>query len=135
MLRHASILLGLALIPATIAGLFHPKRPDWKSYESQEISLENALKLKSVLWVDARSASAYEVDHISGALLLNEDEWDRQLPMVLQTWSPERSIIVYCSSRQCQASHHIAQRLKVVGVSPIYVLKGGWEIWLQHSKN
>ena len=50
-----------------------------------------------VLWVDAREAPAYAKEHIPGAVLLNETEWERLLPEFLQAWQPGRRVVVYCS--------------------------------------
>lgn len=135
--RQIIILIVLPLFPALITGLAHPKRPSWNENQllADEIALSSAIKLTDRLWVDARSASDYEKDHIPGALLLNEDAWDELLAAVLLEWSPEKTIVVYCSSSQCQTSREVAKRLReTVGIELVFVLKGGWEAW-QDSKN
>ncbi len=132
--RQALTLILAALFPALIAGVAHPKRPSWNENQllADEIALSSAIKLTNVIWIDARSAEAYQKDHIPGALLLNEDAWDELIQPVLLAWNPGRPIVVYCSSLQCQTSREVAKRLReTTGVEPLFVLKGGWEAWLK----
>lgn len=100
-------------------------KPAWGD---PEVSLFQALDLKG-LWVDARPRQEYEKEHIPGALLLNEDEWNRQLPELLAQWSAEQVVIVYCSSLQCKASQAVARRLHEETGMEVKILKGGWEAW------
>src|SRR5579862_2319274 len=132
-LRQSLVLVCVALAPAFLCGLYHPKRPRFatEAITAGEIPLSMAKQLGAkALWIDARSKADYEAKHVPGALLLNEDDWDRLLEPVLDEWSNDRVIVVYCSSLRCQASHEVAARLRdEVGLSPVYVLKGGWETW------
>lgn len=127
---QAVVLAAVALIPAVGAGVFHPKRPDWRSYE---LSFSEISKLETVLWVDGRAAKEYHLSHIPGALLLNEDDWDGGLPAVLQAWSPGCPIVVY--GGRCQTSGEVARRLrKEVGFDTVYVLEGNWKEWMRIQK-
>ena len=130
--RQALLIMLIALIPAGVAAFVHPRRPEW----SREVLAPGEERLKTVLawgsavlWVDARSQRDYETEHIPGALSLNLEEWDTLFPRFLDQWSPERKVVVYCSSLSCAMSHEVADRLTQSGVSPVYVLKGGWEAW------
>ena len=130
--RQALLIMLIALIPAGVAAFVHPRRPEW----SREVLAPGEERLKTVLawgsavlWVDARSQRDYETEHIPGALSLNLEEWDTLFPRFLDQWSPERKVVVYCSSLSCALSHEVADRLTQSGVSPVYVLKGGWEAW------
>jgi rhodanese-related sulfurtransferase len=131
-LRQAVLILMAALVPAGVSALVHPRRPPW----SREALLPGEEKLKTVLawgpkvlWVDARSQNEYEVEHVPEAILLNLEDWDRLFPRFLDRWFPDQKIVVYCSASSCQLSHEVAKRLEQNGVSPVYVLKGGWEEW------
>ena len=87
-----------------------------------------------VLWIDARPSDAYEENHIPGAILLNEDNFERNLPDVLQKWTPGTRVVVYCDSKLCDASRAIMERLAgEVGLSETYVLFGGWPSWRKHE--
>lgn len=111
----------LALLPAVVVAFAHPKRLPWR-FEAF---------LNGPLWVDARSLTDYRKSHVPAALPLNEDEWDRLLPSVLEAWFPGRLLVVYCDGKRCDDSHSVARRLRVTGIDRVYVLKGGWEDWLK----
>ncbi len=136
-LSQAFLISILALIPALVCGFLHPKRPGWKG----EALYKNEVFLSAIqtwgertLWVDARSEKEYGKNHIPGAILLNEDQWDSLLPELLKVWSPKRMVVVYCDSAQCQSSHKVAERLRQSGLNPVYILKGGWEAWLAQKQ-
>ena len=137
-IRQILFLLVLAAIPATCAGLLHPRRPAWdaEALAPGEILLQTALDEKeNVLWLDARPAADFQNDHIPGAMPLNEDAWDDLLPAVLSAWREGKIVVVYCSSTQCHASDAVAKRLREQAKLPdVYVLKGGWEAWLAAKK-
>ena len=130
--RQAVLILLAALFPAAVTSLVHPRRPPWsqEALSPGEERLNTVLGWGSnVLWVDARSQNEYEAEHVPDAILLNPEGWDRLFPAFLDRWSPDRKIVVYCSSSSCELSHQIAARLQQSGVSPVYILKGGWEQW------
>jgi rhodanese-related sulfurtransferase len=130
--RQVVLILVVALIPAGVTAVIHPRRPPWsrKTLAPGEQTLKTALGWGSkALWVDARSRREYEAEHVPGALLLNLEEWDSLFPSFLDQWSPERKVVVYCSSSSCEMSHEVAARLERSGFSSVYVLKGGWEEW------
>jgi rhodanese-related sulfurtransferase len=130
--RQAVLILLAALVPAAVTAVVHPRRPPWskETLSAGEETLKNVLAWGSrVLWVDARSQNEYEAEHVPGAILLNLEDWDRLFPRFLDQWSPNQRIVVYCSSRSCEMSHEVAARLEQSGISPVYILKGGWEEW------
>ena len=89
------------------------------------------------IWIDARPDADFERDHVPDAILLNEDRWNELLPQFLQQrWSPEKKIVVYCSTQSCNLAGDVARRLREEAKLPnqIRVLKGGWEEWLKTRK-
>ena len=136
-LRQSFLLALIALLPAVGSAAFHLKQPGWdpSALQAGEIFLSSVSALSQpVLWVDARSQDQYEKEHVPQALLLNEDGWERQFSAVVQQWQPGRPVVVYCDSQECQASHSVAKRLRESGIAPVYVLKGGWQAWLNRKK-
>jgi rhodanese-related sulfurtransferase len=91
------------------------------------------LKDAEIVWVDSRSRSDYEREHASGAILLNKDEWDNLLASLFDAWSPGKSIVVYCTP-DCHASSEIADRIRDLGIEPVFFLHGGYEAWKQATK-
>ena len=89
----------------------------------------------NAIWVDARPDNEFARDHVPGALSLNEDRWGELLPQFLAEWSPEKKIVVYCSSQGCNASREVARRLRTEAqLKNVFVLKGGWEEWLKKNR-
>jgi rhodanese-related sulfurtransferase len=134
-LRDCALLLLTAAAPAMLTFWLHPKRPVW-SWTKPAVEQVNLVEIARwtgpVLWVDAREAGAYAKQHVPGAVLLNETEWNRLLPGLLEVWQPESKIVVYCNTQECDASKDVALRLKrELNLTEIHVLKGGWAAWQQ----
>ena len=135
-----AFLMAAAGILALANGFLNPRAPAWAEVVvvpgKGELVLDAALlRAKNVLWIDARWEAEYAQARIPGALPLNEDNWNKLLPAVLSAWQPGRRIIVYCGSRQCQASREVAERLRdQVGLADVFILKGGWESWQTRAK-
>ena len=137
-LRAVAAIWLLAIAPALLSGWIHPRRPAWNvdTLAAGEVSLAQVRNWRTApLWIDARPRVDYEADHIPGALLLNEDEWDGLMAGVLAKWHPPVRIVVYCDSRECQASTHVAERLREdFRMSNVFVLHGGWSAWQEGSR-
>jgi rhodanese-related sulfurtransferase len=59
-------------------------------------------------WMDARTAESYWSGHIPDAIHVSAGEFDSQILSLLDVRSPEKSVIVYCDSRLCDASKEVA---------------------------
>lgn len=132
-LRDCGLFLLLAALPALLAGWLHPKRPvwSWSKPGVAEVDLSEVARWSPpVLWVDARTNTAFQIKHVPNAVLLNEGEWEQRLPGFLDMWQPKARIIVYCDSAACDASQAVALRLqRELKLTDIHVLKGGWAAW------
>lgn len=129
-LRQLAILLLVALVPATVSGVIQLKRTGTRPL-SDEVDVATVRGWGvEVVWVDARTQAKYDRGHIEGALLLNEDEWDRLVPAFLDAWEPEKHVVVYCDGGSCDASHAVARRLRDdLKLENVSVLKGGIAAW------
>lgn len=136
--RQGLALLALAFLPAVGQAIYLRDRTSWNApvAAEDEITVERAARWgDAALWVDARPDEQFEMAHVPGAVLLNEDRWDELLPRVLTKWSPEKRLIVYCSSEGCGASREVARRLREEArLKNVFVLEGGWEAWLAKRK-
>lgn len=131
-LRESLILVLLAAAPALFA--FHRLNESAGEVSPGEVTLNDPrLPHEGFVWVDARPRSEYAEGHVTGAILLNEAEWDSQLADLFQAWQPPHPIIVYCDAG-CHTSAKVAERLRELGLEPVYVLKGGYEAW-KRSQN
>jgi rhodanese-related sulfurtransferase len=134
---QALLLVLFALLPAIGQAIYFRDRVSWQKPPSgDEVTVEQAKGWgKTVMWIDARPEEEYVAGHVPDALLLNTEQWDKLLPQVLDNWSPDRKLVVYCSQKTCGASQEVARRLKdEAGLNSVYVLQGGWEAWQQGSK-
>ncbi len=117
----------LSLVSAIAAYFVHPESPKFVSL-TLELSLDEALALEELQWVDARIDDDYYVEHYPDSVLLNEEHWEEQFSVFMETWIPEVPVVVYCSSRSCARSHEVARRLREeLGVDNVFALSGGWE--------
>ncbi len=136
--RQALILAAFSLIPGVGQAIYFRDKISWKSPipRSELVTVDQARGFGgSVIWVDARPDEEFARDHVPGALSLNEDRWSELLPQLLAAWSPERKIVVYCSSLSCNASREVAHRLRKEAQLPnVFVLEGGWEAWLKKTR-
>ena len=129
--RQLAALLALALLPAVVSGAIQLK---WSKPEPLAIGEIRAATVKmwgdKVIWVDARSRARFDAGHIAGAVLLNEDEWEKLVARFLDEWDPEKAIVVYCDGGGCESSTAVAARLRTeLKLDNVWVLKGGWPTW------
>lgn len=130
-LRQALVLAALALLPALVCAALQVQWRTPEPLEAGEVRVGTARMWGAqVTWVDARVRARFEAGHIPGAVLLNEEEWDTLLPAFLDAWNPDQTIVVYCDGGGCEASHHVADRLRdQLALKSVFVLKGGWPAW------
>ena len=131
--RRILLLLLLAVVPALFTAWFHPRHPDWHeawhAIPSVTLAQLQAQPVPSHrLWIDAREPAAYAKSHLPGALNLSETTWEASLPAVIDAWTPEQQVIVYCDGGGCQASRATARRLRTeLGADNIVILRDGWD--------
>jgi rhodanese-related sulfurtransferase len=137
-LRQTGALLVAALIPALLAAGFHPRRPAWSlaRAEAPPVTWSQAASWSDqVLFVDVRGEQAFAQRHIPGALPLREAQWEALLPAFLKAWQPGARVVVYCDNGGCDASQSVARRLRrELGLDQVFVLKGGWDAWLEAQR-
>jgi rhodanese-related sulfurtransferase len=133
LVRQALILVALAFLPGIGQAIYFRDKVSWKLPvpASEMVTVVQARAWgENAIWIDARPDEEFARDHVPGALSLNEDRWNELLPQFLAVWSPEKKIVVYCSSQSCNASREVAHRLRNQAQPPmqnVFVLEGGWE--------
>lgn len=80
-----------------------------------------------VPFIDAREANFFAEGHVERALNLTADQ---VIPAAadLIRWRPG-PIVVYCSGGDCDASHHVAQRLQTLQFTQIHIMVDGFQPW------
>ncbi len=137
-IRQALLLIALASVPAIGEAVYFRDRVSWQSPvpTSELVTVDQGRAWgDTAIWVDARPDEEFARDHVPGALSLNEDRWNELLPQFLQKWSPEKRIVVYCSSQSCNAAREVAKRLRdEAQLKNVFLLQGGWEEWLKKNR-
>ncbi len=135
-LGEIGILLSLCAVAVGLTFWLHPRAPSLRSV-AEDPSLPFQVTVQEVrerfgpdvTWIDARPREDYEAGHVSGALLLNAEEW-ADLMWDLSDRLDELSkttVVVYCDGTTCGRSAEVAERLRgEVGLEQVYVLKGDW---------
>lgn len=90
-----------------------------------------------VVWIDARSQSDFELNHLmlaenrmfpirKGAEM--QQQIDAAIARMLEAAEKNECIVVFCTA-ECTASEEIAAELRELGLieAPIYTLQGGWD--------
>jgi rhodanese-related sulfurtransferase len=136
--RQALVLVALAFAPAIGQAIYFRDKVSWQSPipPSESVTVAQAQAWgANAIWADARPDEEFARDHVPGAISLNEDRWNELLPQFLATWSPEKKVVVYCSSQGCNASREVARKLRTEAqLKDVFVLQGGWEEWLKNKR-
>jgi len=136
--RQALVLVALAFVPAIGQAIYFRDKVSWQSPipPSESVTVAQAQAWgANAIWADARPDEEFARDHVPGAISLNEDRWNELLPQFLATWSPEKKVVVYCSSQGCNASREVARKLRTEAqLKDVFVLQGGWEEWLKNKR-
>ena len=105
-------------------------------FESSAIHRLNPTEAKQnfdrgdAVFIDVRSAFAYEAGHIPRALHLPSHVSAAHLREMLASYPADSRVIAYCSGGGCQSSSKLAKRLVEESVrDEVYVLTGGWPAW------
>jgi rhodanese-related sulfurtransferase len=129
--RQLLAVLGIALLPALVSGAIQLRWNEPEQLAPGDVTVAQARGWgEKVMWVDARPRADFLREHIPGALLLNEHEWEKLVPDFLDEWEPEKIVVVYCAGGGCDASHAVAERIRTeLKIENVHVLKGGWSAW------
>ena len=137
-IREILILIGLAFLPGLGQAIYFREKVSWQGpvAASESVTVAQAQSWGGgALWIDARPDEQFASEHVPGALQLNEDHWNELLPQMLAAYSPEKRVVVYCSSQSCNLAVEVAKRLRQEAqLKNVFVLQGGWEEWLKARK-
>jgi rhodanese-related sulfurtransferase len=137
MLIQSAVLICLSAVAAWVGYALHPRAPSLYAVAPEiaadEVTVQQVMERwrDRVIWLDARPREQYLMDHIPGARLLNEQEFEAQLLDLLEELErADRPVIIYCSGQKCDASRDVRERLIAsVPLDDCYILHGGWPAW------
>jgi len=117
----------------TLQGVITAKSKD--DIVVHELEIEDVRKAKEIydsgkaLFVDARVQELYEDGHIKRAVSLPINKLDLLIDKFINEYPISTWIVTYCSGRECQDSHKLAQYLFERGYINISVLADGYPDW------
>lgn len=142
MLRIGLAIVALALLLYWVdASYFAPKRIPPCRQETlppDRICLDtlHAHWKGKVVWIDARSLSDYELNHLmfSEARMFPirpndfDQLFDRAVERLIKAEEQGECIVVFCT-KTCASAEEVARRLRESAFisAPVYVLEGGWD--------
>jgi rhodanese-related sulfurtransferase len=82
-----------------------------------------------VVFLDARSVEAFTAGHISGAVSMPVGEAMEMLAAFSKQHPPDTHLVTYCSGRECEDSHRLAELLTDFGYTTVQVFVDGFPAW------
>ena len=83
-----------------------------------------------VVWIDARSRSAWEKDGLENSLLWNIDPSEDMQAFeagAVMAIMENPNVVVYCDDENCGISRQVAEQVRGLGLGgEVKVLRGGW---------
>ncbi len=153
--KEIVILLGAAILCAFAVNVVSPKGialfGQWDtskgviSARNKNDAVEDHLEIKDTrsakrifdtadtVFVDARSAEDYKDGHIKGAISLPAYEFDSLIDRFYNDFPVSVSIVTYCSGRECDDSHELAQLLIGEGYTKVNVFIDGYPAWKEEG--
>ena len=78
--------------------------------------------------IEVLAPAQYDEGHIPGAINIPVNEIDES---VKERFKPDADIVVYCASKECQASPKAAKRLEELGFTSVKDFEGGKKDWTE----
>jgi len=85
------------------------------------------------VFVDARHPGIYAEGHIQGAIIMPVFLFEEKIGDFKQAFPTSTYLITYCSGRECEDSHELAQLLFEQGYERINVFIDGFPEWQSHG--
>lgn len=106
---------------------------DVVDYQREIKRVEDAFALYQAgesLFVDARDDDLFAQGHITGAAHLFVYDYDNVIDAFVERYpDKDRLIVTYCSGRECEDSHTLAQYLTEEGYRHVKVFIDGFPAW------
>jgi rhodanese-related sulfurtransferase len=100
---------------------------DWE-IESAELA-KKYYDNNTAVFLDARSLDDYKQGRIAGAISIPLYEFDKHLESLNTQFTPDTFFITYCSGRECEDSHKLAQKLFENNFWEVSVFIDGFPAW------
>jgi len=150
-IKELIVLIGISVFTALTVNAVSPKgislTGDWDISQgvisakpkddpvSHDLEIGDILTVKKIydsgdaIFVDARTEEDYLEGHIADAVLLPAYQFEECIDNFRKTIPPFAMIITYCSGRECEDSHVLAQCLLEEGYTNVSVFVDGYPAW------
>ena len=149
-LKQGMVLFAVAVAAAFVYNAFSPRGirlvGQWDTQKGvisageknapvvHELEIDSVVAAKraydtGALFVDARSPAAYREGHVRGAVLFPVYAVEEHLEAFLARVPTDRYLITYCTGRECEDSHELAQVLLSLGYEKVSVFIDGYPAW------
>lgn len=92
------------------------------------------MKVKDVLFVDARHPNEYNKGHVHGAINMPFEQFSNYINDFLEMYPPDTVIVVYCDGKNCEQSEFLGQELVYAGYATVYYMEPNWQSWLNDER-
>lgn len=86
------------------------------------------------IFVDARSERAWRAGHIEGAVRIGREDFERCYDEHRERLAGAGTIVIYCTSRQCEDASLVASQLVARGHKDVRIFEGGWAEWWKNRR-
>ncbi len=153
--KELIVLLGLSIFSAFTVNLLSPKGiaffGEWDTSKGvitakskndavvRELEIQDVDQAQKIhasgaaLFLDARDRDFYDDGHIEGAISLPVNRFDELIHQFKKEYPSSTWIVTYCSGRECEDSHELAQYLFEEGYTQISVFIDGYPEWLERG--
>ena len=148
-IKRIGVLLLASAVAAVVANSVHPRRIAWVQDWSRQVEAKAAQrrikvvplsvarqKLQSgdVVFIDARSATEFELGHIPGAVSIPFPSFEEKFAEIGTLLDSGQELVVYCKNRECDDSLLLATELQAMGCSNLVLYIDGFELWQKHGE-
>jgi len=149
--KELIVFLGFALCIAFLVNFFSPRGialfGDWDTSQGvisarskddvvvHDLEIEDVARAKQIydggnaIFIDARAVDTFEEGHIKGAVSMPINQFDARVERFKEIYPFSTFIVTYCSGRECDDSHKLAQKLFEAGYADISVFIDGYPGW------
>jgi rhodanese-related sulfurtransferase len=90
------------------------------------VEVKPLLEAGQIVLVDGRPKTAYDIEHIPGAVSLPGESTPEAFIDFATKYPQHTAIVVYCNSENCDAAHELAEKLrKELGFTNVKEMPGG----------
>ncbi|MCK5544744.1 MAG: rhodanese-like domain-containing protein, partial [Desulfobulbaceae bacterium] len=105
----------------------------------RELEIKDFFEAKEIfdsgnaVFVDARSPDMYEEAHIAGAVSIPAYMFNEYIIEFTALYPVSTPVVTYCSGRECEDGHTVAQYLIEEGYSDVRVFIDGYPLWFERG--